>query len=149
MRKSLFSLILLLCVGASFALMAAPRDTPETTGSYVALAAGEALDQGVLAGVGTDGKMYAVANDKALTVIGRVERTAASGARAIVRRGVFNWAQSGTNTANWVTAADIGKTVYVGATASTVSLTPGGAYTNSLGKVWNVDAVGVWVRSGF
>lgn len=145
----------LMLTAALFALMAVPpvmaaeRDTPETTGTFVALIAGEDLSSGVLAGVSTNGLAYGAKNTLALTAIGRVERTADAGNRVLIRRGVFRWDQNGTNTAAWITVADLGKSVYVGSTAVSVTLTASGAYTNSLGKVWNVDASGVWVRTGY
>lgn len=140
------ALLALLC---PLAVSAAERDTPENTGTFVALTAGEDLSSGVLAGVGTNGLAYGAKNTIALTAIGRVERTADAGNRVLIRRGVFRWDQNGTNTSAWISSADLGKSVYVGSTAVSVTLTPSGAFTNVLGKVWNVDASGVWVRSGY
>ena len=146
-------LILLASIAAlivgSLPLQAADRNTPEIAGQLVVLEAGEDLAGGALAGVSTNGLAYGAKNSIPLTAIGRVERSAESGETVTIKRGVFRWDQSGTNTATYVTSADLGKSVYVGATAVSVSLTASGTHTNILGKVFGVDSVGVWIRSGF
>lgn len=122
------------------------RDTPQKAGGLVALVAGEALPAGVLAGVWTNGLAYAAGVSKALAVIGRTEGSAVSGGRVMVQRGVFRW-----DAGDAVALKDIGATVYVWTnTAYTVCLTKlAAAATNAVGKVFDVDTNGVWVRSGY
>jgi len=127
------------------AAMAADRDTPERDGAYVALTAAEAIPAGALTGVCTNGYAYAAATDKTLSVIGRCERAVVSNDVVKVKRGVFRWVNGPGASAD----KDIGATCYV-SNSVTVSLTaPSAAYTNAAGKVSDVDASGVWVRSGY
>ena len=146
MKKVTLFACVLAVVGA-MAVSAADRDTPEREGSLVALTAGEALDAGVLAGVWTNGSVYAATTTKSLTIIGRVEKETASGATVTLKRGVFRWANGDSTLAD----KDIGATCYIWTNGSfTVSTA---AYsvtcTNAAGKVFDVDSSGVWVRSGY
>lgn len=147
MKKMTMFVCALAVAGAMAAVIAAERDTPARTGDTVALTAGEALSAGELAGVWTNGLAYAAGLTKSLTVIGRTEASTASGAVAVIRRGVFRWDNGGDTVAD----KDIGATVYVWTnTAYTVCLTPlAAAATNTAGTVVDVDTEGVWVRSGF
>lgn len=143
--KKLMLFVAAMALVGPLAVQAADRDTPEREGAYVALTAGEALDAGVLAGVWTNGYVYAATTAKSLTIIGRVEKEAASGATVTLRRGVFRWVNGPTASAD----KDIGATCYV-SNSITISLDPpSAAYTNAAGKVSDVDSSGVWVRSGF
>lgn len=139
-----------LCIASALApagARAADRDTPERTGDYLTATAGEDLDAGTLAGVWTNGQAYAATVSKQLTVVGRVEKPVASGGTALLKRGVFRWANGNSS----VAAKDIGATCYVYTnTAYTVDLSvPASGCTNTAGKVFAVDTSGVWVRSGF
>lgn len=147
MKKMILFMGALAVAGAMLAAQAADRDTPARTGDTVALTAGEDLSAGELAGVWTNGLAYAADLDKSLTVIGRIEVPVDSGETALIRRGVFRWDNGGDTVAD----KDIGATVYVWTnTAYTVCLTPlSAACTNAAGTVADVDADGVWVRSGF
>ena len=129
------------------AAIAADHDTPQRTGDRVALTAGEALNAGELGGIWTNGYVYAAGLTKPLTIVGRIEKAAASGATAVLERGVFRWDNGGDSAA----VKDIGATCYVWTnTAYTVCLTPlSAACTNAVGKVFDVDSSGVWVRSGY
>lgn len=145
MKKLFVLMMAALALGAG-AAKAADRDTPEREGKVVALTAGEALDAGVLAGVWTNGLAYKASVSKSLTVVGRTESAAASGATAVIKRGTFLWANGGSSLAD----RDIGGTAYVWTnTAYTVGTAYSASYTNSAGKIMDVDSSGVWVRSGW
>ena len=83
--------------------------------------------------------------------IGRVEETADNAAgqagdkSVTVRFGVFRWANSGSTDA--IGLADIGNDCYV-VDDQTVAKTSGTNTRSVAGKVVDVDALGVWVRSG-
>lgn len=125
---------------------AADHDTPEIRGEMFHATSGEALYAGELAGVWTNGYLYAATVDKSLTIIGRTEFTVASNVTAIVKRGVFRWDNGDSS----LTSADIGSTCYIWTnTAYTVSTAYSAANTNAVGKIFQVDSDGVWVRSGF
>lgn len=146
-KNKVFAAFAVLAVAA--AALALDRNTPARTGETVAVAAGENLGAGWLCGIWTNGRAYAATTGKGLRIVGRSELRAAAGESVVLRRGVFRWdaAPSETNT-----AADIGKVAYVAGTNSayTVSTTaPAGSVTNTAGTVVDVDADGVWVRSGF
>ena len=145
MKKIMLVYAALAAIG--MAAYAADHDTPQRTGDRVALTAGEALNAGEMGGIWTNGYVYAASLTKTLTVVGRIETKVASGATAILQRGVFRWDNGGDSVAD----KDIGSTVYVWTnTAYTVCLTPlSASYTNSVGKVFDVDSSGVWVRSGY
>lgn len=147
MKKMMMMVCALAMIGATAAALAADRDTPQRAGDSVALTAGEALAAGELGGVWTNGLVYAAGLTKSLTIVGRIEKTVAAGATVTLERGVFRWDNGGDTVAD----KDLGATVYVWTnTAYTVCLTPlSAAYTNAAGKVSDVDAEGVWVRSGF
>jgi len=148
-KNKVFAAFAALAVAA--AALALDRNTPARTGETVVVAAGENLGAGWLCGIWTNGQAYAATTGKVLRIVGRSELRAAAGESVVLRRGVFRWdaAPGETNT----TAADIGRTVYVAGTNSayTVSTTaaPTGSVTNAAGTIIDVDAEGIWVRSGF
>lgn len=147
-KNKVFAAFAVLAVAA--AALALDRNTPARTGETVAVAAGENLGAGWLCGIWTDGQAYAATTGKGLRIVGRSELRAAAGESVVLRRGVFRWdaAPGETNT-----AADIGRTVYVAKTNSaytvSVSQQTGVTTNNAAGTIVDVDAEGVWVRSGF
>jgi hypothetical protein len=147
-KNKVFAAFAVLAVAA--AALALDRNTPARTGETVAVAAGENLGAGWLCGIGADGQAYAATTGKGLRIVGRSESRAAAGEPVVLRRGVFRWdaAPGETNT-----AADIGRTVYVAKTNSaytvSVSQQTGVTTNNAAGTIIDVDAEGVWVRSGF
>lgn len=113
---------------------AGEHDTPQVSGDYAQLAAGEAVYAGNIAAVGTNGCAYAVntsAVGGTLTVCGVFLNSAAAGENVTVKRGGFILENAGN-----VTKAEIGATVYsVSANAWTVTKTSG---TKTVGKVADV-----------
>lgn len=146
-RGMLMVAVLALMVGlVAWAARGQARDTPAREAEMVVLTAGEALPGGVLAGVWTNGLVYAASDEKELAIVGRVEAGAAEGAKALLRRGCFRWDNGGGT----IGAEHIGREVYVWTnTAWTVCLEPLTAVTNVAGRVMDVDDGGVWVRSGY
>lgn len=142
----LMILITLLAVAGS--AFAGDRDTPTRDGQYLALPAGEAIDAGLLVGV-CSGKLYKASSDLPLSIVGRSEMSVASNATLLVRRGLFRWGQYTTNSTLQVKAQDIGNTVYVYSESAVAKSPPSGSFTNTAGKVYDVDSYGVWVRSGY
>ncbi|MFZ1680357.1 MAG: hypothetical protein WAT70_05000, partial [Rhizobiaceae bacterium] len=86
-----------------------------------------------------------------LTAAGRAEQRVdnsdgAAAAKSIrVRSGVFRWNNSAAGDA--ITAAEIGDECFI-VDDNTVAKTNGGATRSVAGKIVNVDAHGVWVRTG-
>lgn len=114
---------------------AGEHDTPQKSGDFAQLVAGEQVYAGNIAIVGTNGLAYA-ANTTAVvggTVCGVFQYSAAAGEKVLAKRGGFilDNATSGT-----VEKKDIGATVYsVEANAWTVTKTSGG---KAVGKVADV-----------
>ena len=113
---------------------AGEHDTPQVSGDYAQLAAGEAVYAGNIAAVGTNGCAYAVntsAVGGTLTVCGVFLNSAAAGENVTVKRGGFILENAGN-----VTKKEIGATVYsVSTNAWTVTKTSG---TKTVGKVADV-----------
>ena len=134
--------IMILAAVAAIGLagFAGEHDTPQTSGDFCSLVAGEKVYAGNIAVVGTNGLAYAVntANiSGTLTVCGVFQYSAASGEKVLAKRGGFilDNAASGT-----VEKKDIGATVYsVSSNAWTVTKTSG---TKAVGKVADVRADG-------
>jgi len=118
----------------AFGAVAGEHDTPQVSGDYAQLAAGEAVYAGNIAAVGTNGCAYAVntsAVGGTLTVCGVFLNSAAAGENVTVKRGGFILENAGN-----VTKAEIGATVYsVSTNAWTVTKTSG---TKTVGKVADV-----------
>ena len=129
-------MIVLAAVAAiGLAGFAGEHDTPQKSGDFAQLVAGEQVFAGNIALVGTNGLAYA-ANTTAVvggTVCGVFQYSAAAGEKVLAKRGGFilDNAASGT-----VEKKDIGATVYsVSANAWTVTKTSG---TKTVGKVADV-----------
>ena len=128
--------VMIIAAIAATALGAAAgeHDTPQVSGDYAQLAAGEAVYAGNIAAVGTNGCAYAVntsAVGGTLTVCGVFLNSAAAGENVTVKRGGFLLENAGN-----VTKAEIGATAYsVSSNAWTVTKTSG---TKTVGKVADV-----------
>ena len=121
----------------AFGAVAGEHDTPQVSGDYAQLAAGEAVYAGNIAAVGTNGCAYAVntsAVGGTLTVCGVCLHNAAKGENVTVQRGGF--ILENATGAGAIAKKDIGATAYSTATnAWTVTKTSG---TKTVGKVADV-----------
>ena len=121
----------------AFGAVAGEHDTPQVSGDYAQLAAGEAVYAGNIAAVGTNGCAYAVntsAVGGTLTVCGVFLHSAAKGENVTVHRGGF--ILENATGAGAIAKKDIGATAYSTATnAWTVTKTSG---TKTVGKVADV-----------
>ncbi len=121
----------------AFGAVAGEHDTPQVSGDYAQLAAGEAVYAGNIAAVGTNGCAYAVntsAVGGTLTVCGVFLHNAAKGENVTVQRGGF--ILENATGAGAIAKKDIGATAYSTATnAWTVTKTRG---TKTVGKVADV-----------
>lgn len=121
----------------ALAAFAGEHDTPQVSGDYAQLAAGEAVYAGNIAAVGTNGCAYAVntsAISGTLTVCGVFLHSAAKGENVTVQRGGF--ILENATGAGAIAKKDIGATAYSTATnAWTVAKTSG---TKTVGKVADV-----------
>lgn len=121
----------------ALAAFAGEHDTPQVSGDYAQLAAGEAVYAGNIAAVGTNGCAYAVntsAVGGTLTVCGVFLHSAAKGENVTVQRGGF--ILENATGAGAIAKKDIGATAYSTATnAWTVTKTSG---TKTVGKVADV-----------
>ena len=121
----------------ALAVFAGEHDTPEVSGDYAKLTAGEAVYAGNIAAVGTNGCAYAVntsAVGGTLTVCGVFQHSAAKGESVIAKRGGF--ILENATGAGAIAKKDIGATAYSVATNSwTVTKTSG---TKTVGKVADV-----------
>ena len=138
-------LIAIAAVAAAALAFAGEHNTPETSGDYARLTAGEAVYAGNIAGVWTNGLAYAVNSATpatgTLTVCGVFQHSAAQGESVIVKRGGFLLENVGN-----VTKKEIGATVYsITTNAWTVSKTNA---NKQVGKVADVRDDGVVVIVG-
>ena len=121
----------------ALAVLAGEHDTPQVSGDYAKLTAGEAVYAGNIAAVGTNGCAYAVntsAISGTLTVCGVFLHSAAKGENVTVQRGGF--ILENATGAGAIAKKDIGATAYSTATnAWTVTKTSG---TKTVGKVADV-----------
>jgi len=119
----------------ALAVLAGEHDTPQVSGDYAKLTAGEAVYAGNVAVVcSTNGLAYAVntaAVGGTLTVCGVFQHSAAAGESVIAKRGGFILEQVGN-----ITKKEIGATAYsISTNAWTVTKTSG---TKTVGKVADV-----------
>ncbi len=131
--KKIMIIAAIAAAAAAFTL-AGEHDTPQVSGDYAKLTAGEAVYAGNIAAVGTNGLAYAVntaAVGGTLTVCGVFQYSAAKGENVLVKRGGFILENAGN-----ITKKEIGATAYSVATnAWTVTKTSG---TKTVGKVADV-----------
>lgn len=130
--KKLIALAAVVAVSA-FAF-AGEHDTPQVSGDYVKLVAGEAVYAGNIAAVATNGLAYAVNTASVggtLTVCGVFQNNATAGEVVVAKRGGFILENAGN-----ITKKEIGATAYsVSSNAWTVTKTSG---TKTVGKVADV-----------
>ena len=126
-------LIAMAAIAAAAFAFAGEHDTPQVSGDYAKLTAGEAVYAGNIAGVWTNGLAYAVNSATpatgTLTVCGVFQHSAAQGESVIAKRG--GYILDNVN----ITKADIGATAYSSTNAWTVTKTSGG---KTVGKVADV-----------
>ena len=124
--------------------MAAEHDTPQVSGDYARLTAGEKVYAGNVVAVATNGLAYAVntaAVGGTLTVVGVFQHTADAGENVTVKRGGFILENVGN-----IAKTEIGATAYsISTNAWTVTKTSG---TKTVGKIADVRDDGVVVVIG-
>lgn len=124
---------------AVYGLRAAPVDTPERDGRFMAVTAGAAIDQGAMVCMYTDAEAYEAADTANYAVIGRAQSSGAEGETVLVKRGVFRWANYGS-----FTDKDIGQQCYVSNSVGVTTATVAGNDVIA-GVIVDVDSDGVWV----
>ena len=128
-------LIAMAAIAAAAFAFAGEHDTPQVSGDYAQLTAGEAVYAGNIAGVWTNGLAYAVNSATpatgTLTVCGVFQHSAAQGESVIAKRGGFILEQVGN-----IKKTEIGATAYsISTNAWTVTKTSG---TKTVGKIADV-----------
>lgn len=129
------------------------RNTPQRDVAYIEkdVAAAKVIYEGALVCLNSSGDLTPGATATGLIAVGRAEETvdnsdgSAGDLTCRVRTGVFRWANS-TST-DEITDAQIGDTCYV-VDDQTVAKTSDSSARSPAGIVVDVDAQGVWVRSG-
>ena len=132
-------------------VLSADRNTPRRTGDkrVVPVAAAAVLYAGAMAAINAAGNAVPVSASTTLKGAGRVERRAdntggAAGAiSAEISVGIFRYANSAAG--DLLTQADIGSDCY-GVDDQTVAKTSATNTRSVVGKVFDVDALGVWVK---
>lgn len=126
------------------------RNTPQRSADNrkLPVKAATTLYAGALACLDASGWLVPGSTSTTLKAVGRNERkvvnSGANGAvSADVKTGVFRFANSGSTDA--ITTADIGNDCYI-VDDQTVAKTNGGATRSVAGKIFDVDAQGVWVK---
>lgn len=135
------------------AALTADRSTPTRKSDLVErpAAATKKYFAGALVALDANGRLVPGAVSTTLKAIGRCEAYVDNSAGADdavtvkARRGNFRWNNSSAGDA--ITAADIGSDCYI-VDDQTVAKTNGTNTRSVAGKVTDVDAQGVWVRSG-
>ena len=122
----------------ALAVLAGEHDTPQVSGDYAKLTAGEAVYAGNIAAVWTNGLAYAVNSatpaSGTLTVCGVFQHSAAQGESVIAKRG--GYILENATGAGAIAKKDIGATAYsISTNAWTVTKTSG---TKTVGKVADV-----------
>jgi hypothetical protein len=136
------------------AALTADRTTPDRKGEILELpaAAAKKFFAGALAALDAAGRATPGAVATTLKGLGRVEAYAdnsagAAGAITVkIRMGCYRWNNSASG--DLITTAEIGTDCYI-VDDNTVAKTNGSATRSVAGKVIDVDAQGVWVRSGY
>lgn len=114
------------------------------------VATGAKINQGSMVGLNAAGYAVPASSSTAVRVLGRARKDAdntlgANGAiRVFVERGTFRWANSASGDA--ITIADVGHDCYV-VDDQTVAKTDGGVGRPLAGRVYDVDAGGVYVEA--
>lgn len=131
------------------AALTADRNTPVRTGEYAEhpVAAGKKIYAGALVVLNATGYAEPGVTAANVVAIGRAEEQVdnsggADGDVSVrVRRGIFRYANDGTNT---IARTNIGGTAYV-VDDQTVASTNGGGTRSAAGEVVDVDSDGAWV----
>jgi hypothetical protein len=134
--------------------LTAERSTPERSGQLLDLsaAAGKKLFAGALGARDADGNATPGAVATTLRGVGRVKETvdnttgSAGDKRVAIERGIFRYANSAS--ADEIDCGDIGNDCYIvddQTVAKTAALVESAATRSVAGKVFDVDALGVWV----
>ena len=128
-------MIAMAAIAAAAFAFAGEHDTPQVSGDYAKLTAGEAVYAGNIAAVWTNGLAYAVNSATpatgTLTVCGVFQHSAAQGESVIAKRGGFILEQVGN-----IKKTEIGATAYsISTNAWTVTKTSG---TKTVGKIADV-----------
>lgn len=131
--------------------LAGDRNTPERSGDHreIGAAAGAVLYAGAMAAVNAAGFAVPVTSAVGLKGAGRVENRidntggAAGAQRVKIRAGIFRYANSAA--ADALSQADIGSDVY-GVDDQTVAKTSASNTRSVVGKLFDVDDQGVWVK---
>jgi hypothetical protein len=139
MKHRILMMGLCVLMGIALTAQAAERNTAERTGDFVSLTAGGTIDAGHQVMVDTNGLAVAAAvTPSTLKIVGRAENSVVSGETVTVKRGIFRWTAAAT-----YTDSAIGGTAYAHSTNPSYTVNTVG--TNSVGKIVDVDASGVWV----
>lgn len=132
--------------------LSAPRDTPEIRDPrlrVLGVLADAVIHAGALVVADGDGYAQPGAVATGLTAVGRAEETVDATNKndgdltVKVRRGVFRFKNSAST--DEITAGEIGTTCYI-VDDETVAKTNGSNARSAAGKVYDVDAQGVWVE---
>lgn len=131
--------------------LSADKNTPQRTGERRSLlvAAATVIYAGAMVALNAAGNAVPVTTALNLKGVGRAERRADNSGGAAgdisvdVSAGIFRFANSAA--ADAITQADIGADCY-GVDDQTVAKTNGGGTRSAVGKVFDVDAQGVWVK---
>lgn len=131
--------------------LSAPRATPTRSGDKRSggLAAATKIWQGAIVCLNAAGNLVPGSTATTLKALGRAPETydnAAGAADAVTgeaEAGVFRFANSAAG--DLIAKADIGADCYI-VDDQTVAKTNGGATRSVAGKIFDVDANGVWVR---
>jgi len=135
------------------AALTADRNTPTRKSDLIELpaAAAKKFFAGALVALDANGRATPGATTTTLRGLGRCEAAVDNSAGAAgdvtvkIRRGGFRWNNSASG--DLITAADIGTDCYI-VDDQTVAKTNGTSTRSVAGKIVDVDALGVWVRSG-
>lgn len=133
------------------AALTAPRRTREREGTFrqPPVKAATRIWQGSMVAIDATGYAVPAATATTLKIIGRAEDTVDNSAggngdlRVKVTRGIFCWGNSAAGDA--IALADIGATAYA-VDDQTVAKTDGSAARSAAGRIYDVDADGVWVE---
>ncbi|SIR43120.1 hypothetical protein SAMN05880590_1326 [Rhizobium sp. RU35A] len=130
--------------------LAADRNTPERSGlnRTFPVKGTTTLYAGAMVALNVSGLLVPASAVSTLKVVGRNERlvanTGADGAvNADVKTGIFRYANSASS--DLITLADIGNDAYV-VDDQTVAKTSNSSARPVAGKIFDVDAQGVWVK---
>mgnify|MGYP001766677297 CR=1 FL=1 len=134
------------------AALSAPRNTVERSGVLrePPVKGSTTIYQGALVAIDSTGYLVPAATATTLKVIGRAEQTVdnsagADGAlRCRVTSGIFRWDNSASSDA--IALSDVGADCYA-VDDHTVAKTSGTSTRSVAGKIHDVDASGVWVRT--